>query len=571
MNNPSRILIVEDESIIAYGLAKSLLQMGFDVLGTVATGEEAITVAEQSKPDLVLMDVALKGKMDGIEAAQRITERVGSAIVYLTAHAERDLLERAKITGPYAYLVKPVPNRDLRLALEIAEYRIAMEKRLRDSEERFRLLLEDAPVNCLFTDAHGRLVAVNKACQDLLGYQAPEVLGRSLYGILAAGSRGRLRRYLQKCFSAGEAFRTHLEIIRSDGASIDVEFYAKPAVDEHRGCCGIRAVLHDVTEKRRGEKALKKSKAQFTAVFENSRELLLIIDRDNGTIVRANKALQRVLGHGVPEVTGKDFSFIWPGMAEGITRASVLAPGEEGAMWSAIPVICADGSKLTMDLRCTLIPWEYGSAVLASLRDVGQRVPAEEALAKTHERLENRIGERTAEPARAHNDLPVRIAEPSDGEEALRESEQRFRTIVDSATDCIFIKDTSRRYTLVNPALADLFGVPEDHLLSKTDEDLFGKEMASHLKDVDSRVLRGERVEEEHTRPIRGSPVTFLDTRFPMIHRNEIVGICGVSRILPTANTERRVSYSWSRNTDRRPCAPQWQRRGLRPRVRARY
>ena len=106
----SRVLIVEDEMILAKDLARSLKNLGYEITGMVTSAEEAIQEAEDSKPDLVLMDIKLTGEMDGIEAADQIGSRFDIPVVYLTGFAEKDVLERAKKTEPYGYLGKPDPT-----------------------------------------------------------------------------------------------------------------------------------------------------------------------------------------------------------------------------------------------------------------------------------------------------------------------------------------------------------------------------------------------------------------------------------------------------------------------------
>jgi two-component SAPR family response regulator len=136
----ARILIVEDEFILAKDLGRALKNLGCEIVGRASSAEEAIRIVEESKPDLVLMDIELAGEMDGIDAANEIRSRLGAAVIYLTAHQEKDLLDRAKLTAPHAYLIKPVARHQLERTVEMALYRSKMEKKLQESEIRYRSL-----------------------------------------------------------------------------------------------------------------------------------------------------------------------------------------------------------------------------------------------------------------------------------------------------------------------------------------------------------------------------------------------------------------------------------------------
>lgn len=116
----AQILIVEDEAIIVMGLSLTLRDFGYEVAAQASSGEEAVRLAEETRPDLVLMDVTLRGGMDGIEAAGRIRGRLDVPVVYLTALTDEDTLRRARKTGPSDYLVKPFDERELRDAIETA-------------------------------------------------------------------------------------------------------------------------------------------------------------------------------------------------------------------------------------------------------------------------------------------------------------------------------------------------------------------------------------------------------------------------------------------------------------------
>lgn len=139
-SNPTTILVVEDEGVIAEDLAVSLRKMGYQVPVPVASGEEALSAAESVRPDLVLMDVRLRGPMDGVEAARLIQSRHGPPIIFLTAYVDDATLRRSLDAQPYGYLVKPVQDKELRITIEVALHRKRSDQLLQESEERFRQL-----------------------------------------------------------------------------------------------------------------------------------------------------------------------------------------------------------------------------------------------------------------------------------------------------------------------------------------------------------------------------------------------------------------------------------------------
>ena len=132
----AKILVVEDESIIAMDIAMSLESLGYEVTATVPSGEQAIEKVAEDKPDLIFMDIVIKGEMDGIETAERIRSQFNIPVVYLTAYADEKTLERAKITGPFGYIIKPFEDTDLRVTVEIGLYKARLEA------EREQLIVE---------------------------------------------------------------------------------------------------------------------------------------------------------------------------------------------------------------------------------------------------------------------------------------------------------------------------------------------------------------------------------------------------------------------------------------------
>ncbi len=138
----ARVLVVEDESIVAKSIQSRLKSLGYTVPAVVSSGEEAVHKAEETRPDLVLMDIVLKGRMDGIKAAGEIYNRLNIPIVYLTAYSDDNTLERAKLTEPFGYVLKPFQIREIRSAIEIALHKHRVENNLRLKESWLSTTLE---------------------------------------------------------------------------------------------------------------------------------------------------------------------------------------------------------------------------------------------------------------------------------------------------------------------------------------------------------------------------------------------------------------------------------------------
>jgi len=174
------LLVVEDESVFAFGIQVKLEQMGYKVVGSASNGELAVKLAEEFRPDVVLMDIHLRRGMDGIRAAQQIWSQYRIPVIYMTAFADDDTLEQAKIAEPYGYLVKPFKPEDMHTTIQVALNRHAFEKKLSESEARFRLLFETMAQGVICFSLDGQIVSANPAASHILGLTAEELLERSL-------------------------------------------------------------------------------------------------------------------------------------------------------------------------------------------------------------------------------------------------------------------------------------------------------------------------------------------------------------------------------------------------------
>ena len=176
----TRILIVEDERITAADIEDILLNLGYEVTDLVATGKEAIHKAEQTKPDLVLMDIRIKGPMDGVEAAREIRERFDVPIIYLTAHADRDTLDRAKQASPLGYIVKPFQEAELQAAIEVALHKHKLDMAARDREEHLSATLGAMGEGVICVDGRGTVTYLNSAAEVWTGWKQADALHKDL-------------------------------------------------------------------------------------------------------------------------------------------------------------------------------------------------------------------------------------------------------------------------------------------------------------------------------------------------------------------------------------------------------
>ncbi len=161
----TNILIVEDESIVAKDIQHSLKKLGYNVVDVVSTGENAITAASEKKPDLVLMDIMLKGAMSGIDAAHAIKEKLNIPVIFLTAYADESTFNKAKITEPYGYIIKPFKEVDLHTSIEMAIYRHEKVSEVQKERDFLYSLVEnkDAARDSIFIRANSRLTKVKNA------------------------------------------------------------------------------------------------------------------------------------------------------------------------------------------------------------------------------------------------------------------------------------------------------------------------------------------------------------------------------------------------------------------------
>lgn len=273
----ARILIVEDEGIEALDLQQRLTSLGYIAPDIVPTGEEAVQKAAETSPDLVLMDIMLHGEMDGVTAAEQIQNRFHIPVIYVTAYADEVTLQRAKITEPYGYLVKPFKERELHITIDMALYKHQMEKKLKESEKWFATTLRSIGDAVIATDRNGLITFMNPVAESLIGWQLEEVIHKKLtevFQIINMHSRqpveNPVTRVLLEGFTAGLANNTLL--ITKSGEEIPIDNSAAPIKDDQENIIGVVLVFRDITGRIRAEENLRQSEERYRTLAEELRE-----------------------------------------------------------------------------------------------------------------------------------------------------------------------------------------------------------------------------------------------------------------------------------------------------------
>ena len=257
-----RILIVEDEIITAEDIRESLQDMGYMVLGIVSSGEEAIKKVEEDIPDLVLMDIMLRGEMDGIAAAKQIRSVFNIPVVYLTAYSDKIILERAKITEPFGYILKPFDERELQINIEIALYKHKMERELKESEQWLAAILRNLGEAVIATDEKGIIKFMNPFAEALTSWKREDSLGKPLttvFNVINEGTDEKIENPIMKAIREdifyGLADNTLL--ITKEGLKIPVDIIGSTIKNDKNCVIGIALIFSDIFERLKIDQALK--------------------------------------------------------------------------------------------------------------------------------------------------------------------------------------------------------------------------------------------------------------------------------------------------------------------------
>ncbi|RPH39453.1 MAG: response regulator, partial [Desulfobulbaceae bacterium] len=270
----NRIMIVEDEEIVAADIRMSVEKMGYTVCATASSGLEAIQKAESTQPDLVLMDIVLKGSMNGIEAATRIKDLYQIPVIYLTAFGENAMLQKAKTAEPYGYITKPFNDRELHIAIEISIYKKEAENKIRKMERWFATVLKSIGDAVITSDKKRQVTFMNAVAEKLTGWRQEDALGKKLTAILNIKDQdlGDLEKHLvEKVITEGLVINLIEDrmLIGKNGIEVPISDSAAPIKEENGETPGSVLVFRDITASKMAEQALQESECKLQIILES--------------------------------------------------------------------------------------------------------------------------------------------------------------------------------------------------------------------------------------------------------------------------------------------------------------
>ncbi|MBT4492616.1 MAG: EAL domain-containing protein [Gammaproteobacteria bacterium] len=283
------VLVVEDEVLVARDIQARLSRMGYEVAGTAARGEDAVYMALDLLPDLILMDINLRGDMDGIEAATQINESKSIPIIFCTAYSNDEVLERAKITSPFGYVLKPFDNRELEINIEIALFKHKVERDLADTKKNLDATLSNVSDGVIAADSDGKIFLMNPMAEKIAGREQNEGYGKSLEEILLLEAfepgQAAINLMNPETFAYWKQFSgIRQRLIRTDGRAVPIELSAN-FLDE--GSQLTVVTFRDISQQLGFEETIQRN-----AFFDGLTELpnrALFVDRLDSSINRRKR------------------------------------------------------------------------------------------------------------------------------------------------------------------------------------------------------------------------------------------------------------------------------------------
>ena len=450
------VLIVENESIIAADLASKVIHLGYRVLGPVSSGEQALRVAQGERPDLALIDIRLAGNLDGIDTAKQLRTSCDTAVIFVTAHSDKETLKKASAIGTFGFVLKPLDERDLGTQLDIALYKHRAERTLRQREERYRAFVANStegiwriefdppldislPVETQIDQVYrsARLVECNDAMSRMYGLsKAEDLVGRDL-GFMLPESDPMARQYLASVIQAGYR-ATNVESVERSVDGQPVYFLnSMVGIVENGYLVRMWGTQKDITDRKRVEQHVMEARQRYADVVNSIDGIVWEVDLRTRLFTFVSPQVERIFGYALSSWYGKNF---WEEQIHPADRERVVTYGvnETRAMRDHVyeyRMLAKDGRTVWIrDVATVIVEQDHPKLLRGLWLDITSTKQAEEQISRLNADLrqmneqlqswnldlEHQVAARTDELVQSQRRLRALAAE-------LRRAESRER------------------------------------------------------------------------------------------------------------------------------------------------
>ncbi|MDP4174227.1 MAG: PAS domain S-box protein [Bacteroidota bacterium] len=430
----AKIFIVEDESIVALDLKCDLEAMGYEISGISSSGEDAIEKISAASPDLVLMDIGLPGNIDGIQASEIIKDKFDIPVVFLTANSDTITIQRAKLTDPFGYVLKPFDQRELFTVIEMALYKFKTESRLKASQRWLSTTLKSIGDAVIATNVNGLVTFMNTVAESLTGFSYSEADGKPLeeiFNIINEFTREKIEHPVAKVIRNGAVvgLANHTLLISKNGKEIPIDDSASPIRDDKNNIIGVVLVFRDITERKLNEQKI----IQFAENAKNLIELspyAIIVHRDN-KVLFCNETAVKIFGaKDKNDLIGKPPLDLVSAESKELVveRFKYMNKTGRSAPLTEVRLLRVDGSVVDVEISAGVFLFEGEPAIQAIARDISDR----------------------------KQDL-----------QTIRQSEEKYRITFENTGTSTQIVEADGTISLVNGEFENLSGYSKDEILGK--------------------------------------------------------------------------------------------------------
>ncbi len=516
----TQVIVVEDEIIIAMDIQERLITMGYDVPAILSSGEEALAAIADIQPDLVLMDIMLRGEMNGIAVASQIRTCFDIPIIYLTAYADENTLQQAKLTEPFGYILKPFEEKELQTTIEMGLYKHQMQKRLKESQQRLATTLNSLDEAIVTLDVQSCITFMNPMAERLINLPQEKILGEKIMTVLnLVSKKDDVQRLLDNVLDEGQIqILDNHSLIAPDDTLRIIDGSIVPITDSKNKVTGAVLSFRDITDR-------KESDIRHRMLLEASPDPVVFYDLE-GRATYINPAFTTVFGWQPSELVGGKIDFVPEANLPETIESIKLLISQGWISQFETRRFTKNGNTLDVDINAALVHDDKNKPTgsVVQFRDITVRKQAERAQYESRQRV---------------NELRI-AAEISEQLNAILEIDQLLLTtaqLLQQHFDLYYI----HIYSLEENILIRRFGsgkvehiLPEEAYSIRLDDE---KSLVAQVaREKQSVLLADTRLQD--TEQITRLPHTYAEMVIPLMTAGRLLGVLNIQGDQPNQFTQ---------------------------------